>query len=234
MPLPPSRLTRGEIITQALNRVGNTKIRRGARIGLNRLLESLYLSFEWPFLHTTLLIAVSPSATSFPLPADFTTTIDDYGLQVIDNTADGLKTRVAEVSPSVFEMTANPTRSLSQYPQVWMPARATTIGHLWPQPEQAITLQLRYYALPADMPVTDVGADPTYDADIPIFPYHQYLIDAVEHWALEYEHDRRAPVAKAMLMESLANIRGRATPHKSTANTIDLDPDVFGTPFRSD
>src|SRR4030095_3942797 len=76
-------MTRREIIDQALQRAGNNtdSLRKQARIRLNRILQDLYLQWDWPFLWQTAAISLPPAAT-FPLPTGFVKPEDDHALTV--------------------------------------------------------------------------------------------------------------------------------------------------------
>lgn len=231
MATPVGRLARGEIITQALNRAGNPKIKIGARIALNRILEALYTEHEWPDLATT-LDGVSLSGPSFPLPADFLRVVDDLGLQILTVSGAPYKIAVKELDPQAFEAVSNPVDQVSTHPFYYRIDRAANVGRLWPRATTAVTGRLRYVALPADVEVSGDMSDPTYDADVPRFFHHGHLIEEVYAWALAYDKDHRATEAKMLAKESLAMVRGRILPRKAIPTTLELDPDVFSTPYR--
>ena len=85
---------------------------------------------------------------------------------------------------------------------------------------------LRYRRLP----VEPLPADEP--ADVPVFPYHNYLVQAVFVFALEHERDARAQQEAASRDTLLSLIRRGQAPLRSQRSDIPLDPLVFRTPYR--
>jgi hypothetical protein len=234
MAIPAGRLKRGDILRSALQRAGNTKLMVApagqpalARVKLNRILEGLYNEHDWPFLWTEAPVSVG---AQFTLPADFLQSRDDWGLSYVRS--DGMRRGVAEVDRYTFDTRGRNLRATCEDPLIWTADRARGIGRVWPTPLTALQATLHYKFLPADVDPLDPV---TYDADVPLFPWHDYLIDALYQWALDYEQDPRALGFAQLNAARLAQIRGTALPPRSRERTLPLDPQVFDQgPRRTD
>jgi hypothetical protein len=234
MAIPVGRLTRGEILRSALQRAGNMMLlatpQTGApaiaRVKLNRILESLYNEYDWPFLWTQAPVTIG---ATFGLPPDFLQSRDDWGLSYVS--VDGIRHGVAEVDQYTFDTRGRNTRAVSAHPLMWTADRVQGIGRTYPVPDTALSATLHYKFLPADLDPLDTV---TYDAEIPLFPWSDFLIDAVYQWALDYEQDPRAMGWAQLLGARLAALRGTAIPPRAKERTLPLDPQVFDTgPRRS-
>jgi len=226
MPLPTGRLSRGTIISEALKKAGNTKLTAAARIKLNRILENLYLEYDWPWL--TAAGAFSIGGASFALPGDFLKPADDAALYVTSVNGVAVRHEVREVDRETYERVLT-TDTTADRPTFWCVDYTNSLGLVYPTPVAPVSATLRYKTLPADVDVIQTAA---YDADIPTFPYHNYLIDAVYQYALEHDEDLRANEELAKLKLSLAQIRGTSNPLRSQPQTIPLEPSRFRTPPR--
>jgi hypothetical protein len=230
------RMTRREIIDQALQRSGNNtdSLRRQARIKLNRILQDLYLQWDWPFLWRRASLVIPPNGV-FPLPDDFLKAEDDHAL-VVETVGDTrYQLPLQEVDHLTFTQLARPGAE-GTLPRVWTVdyAAIPKAGMAWPRPFFAAACSLRYKFLPPDIPASKTDPTPPYDDDIPTFPWDAYLSDAVLQWAMEYEADPRANDQLMKNREQLGLIRGATWPERSYRSTIPLDPVFFGTPFRSE
>src|SRR5262245_4492538 len=80
---PEMRVSRGEIISHALQRVGNTSstVIQAARFRLNRILQDLQQGADWPFLWTSAPIQILANGV-IPLPTDFVKPEDTESLQL--------------------------------------------------------------------------------------------------------------------------------------------------------
>lgn len=227
------RLTRRQIIDQALKKVGNTTIVQEARVELARLLEALYRDHEWPFLYTETTLTLSSSVS---LPEDFLKVESpDTGLRVtaIDGVTEDRPILIVE--PQQWRRIALPRAATAEAPEIAMVDYATSVLKPWPIPESSVTALLVYKFLPAEVPIPDVddeAAIATYDADVPTFPFHDYLLDKMEQWGHEYEHHAVAAGALAQKNAALFDkIRGNAIPADATrASSLELDPGLFQTP----
>lgn len=227
----PARWTRGRIIQQALQKVGNTKITPLARDQLNRVLEDLYVQWEWPFLYTVTTLTLSGALVD--LPADFLKSeSDDTGLRVITGPANqALDLAVLQKSPPEYARMATPTSQTGR-PRIWYHDHANNRAVLWPTPDGPYLAQIVYKALPPDFPVDPIEA---YDADIPLFPYGMLLAHKLEVWALEYEQRTQlAMVRNQEFEQALDRVRGAAQPRQSQEMQIPLDEGTFGPCFRDD
>lgn len=243
------RWTRGTIIDQALQRVGNVKIKQLARDRLNRIEEDLYTQWEWPFLYKVVNVAFPSGNTggqlsiypSFTLPDDFLKTeTETTGLRIITLDGNPVDRAVIELDPISFRRQAIPhdmsRGGLSSSPRIWYPSYAERIGYFWPAPTQANLGILIYKFLPPEQPIGD-GQDSVtvaYDASIPLFPWGGYLSMAVEYWALQYDENPRSQEALADCSVALDTIRNIAMPRQSQEPVLPLDPLTFGRAFRDD
>jgi hypothetical protein len=225
--LPPGRYTRQRIRDLALNRAGNRALDAEARDWLAQHLFELYTLADWPFLYVTASVVIS--GPTFALPADFVTPQDDHALEIV--ALDGMPSPgafVAEVSPEL--LAAHAAGGGQGLPPVcWSVSRSDATGQVFPDPSgHTVTATLRYRHLPPE------PAPPAEPSDIPVFPYHNYLVQAVYVFALEHERDARAPAAAAVRDNLFQVIRRGAAPVRSQRSDIPLDPLIFGTPFRGD
>jgi hypothetical protein len=223
------RMTRLEIINQALQRSGNNtdSLRKQARIKLNRILQDLYLKWDWPFLWATAAVTLPPAGT-FPVPLDFIKTEDDQALLVESAGGTSYHLPLQELDHLAFTQVARPGAEAT-LPRVWTLDYTQRLGLVWPRPVATCAATLRYKFLPPDVPVTTVA---DYDANVPTFPWDAYLSDCVLQWAMEYEADPRANDQLMKNREQLGLIRGATWPERSYRSTIPLDPTVFTTPYR--
>ena len=225
--LPSGRYTRQRIRDMALNRAGNRALDADATDFLSQHLFELYTLADWPFLYVTASLTIS--GPTFALPADFHTPQDDQALQVlaIDGTPQS-GVAVLEVDPERMAM-YQATTGQGVPPRMWSVSRSSATGQVFPDPSgHAIAVSLRYRRLPPEPTAVNEPSD------IPVFPYHNYLVQAVYVFALEHERDARALPEAGVRDTLLQAIRRGATPLRSQRADIPLDPMVFGTPFRGD
>ncbi len=225
--LPPGRYTRQRIRDLALNRAGNRALDAEAKDWLAQHLFELYTLADWPFLYIAAPVTIT--GATFPLPADFVTPQDDHALQIV--AVDGgpyANTFVTEVAPEQLAARAAGT-SQGLPPRIWSVSRSDTTGQVWPDPAgHTVSALLRYRRLPPE------PNPPDEPADVPIFPYHNYLVQAVYVFALEHERDPRAVQAAAVRDNLFQIIRRGAAPIRSQRSDIPLDPLVFGVPWQGE
>lgn len=239
--------TRGTIITQALERAGNLKIKQLARDRLNRLLEELYSQWEWPFLYKVYQFTFPSGNTggqiniypSFALPSDFIKTEQETtGLRIISQDGNVVDFPVVEVDPVQFRRRSIPHNLEGQRPLIYYCSYAERIGYFWPAPTASNAAMLIYKFLPADQPIGGGTASDlvtiAYDADVPLFPWGGFLSMAVEQWALDYDENPRAQSKQAEVNSAFDNIRNIAMPRQSQEMNLPLDPQMFGPGFRSE
>ena len=223
---PAGRYTRQRIRELALNRAGNRQLDRDATDFLAQHLFELYTLADWPFLYTESSVAMNGRV--FPLPDDFNAPQDERALRLVsldgvDRAGGGV---VTLLDPDRFDSCAT---LASGPPEFWMVDRGTNAGVCTPDPSgRAARGLLRYKRWVPDPSPADEPAD------VPVFPWHNYLVQAVYVFALEHERDSRA-LAEAQARDALlASIRRGAFPLHAQRADIPLDPHVFGTPFRGD
>jgi hypothetical protein len=240
------RWTRGTIIDQALQRVGNTSVSvlQAARVRLNRILQDLHQQWDWPFLWTyTAPDLTITTAGTIELPRDFLKPEDTEALTL--TAVGGVPTW--RVLPEVDHRTfyARNPQARSAAPTLWTLEYATwnlasepypspqkvPVGHAWPLPTAPCTAHLRYKWLPSDLST----ADPvSYDADIPVFPYDSLLSELLFEWAQSYEVDPRRAESLQVNTLLVERVRGAAFPARSYPSQVPLDPQFFGPAWRGD
>jgi hypothetical protein len=227
------RSTRGEVITQALQRVGNTTttLKTQARIRLNRILQELQQGWDWPYLWTTTPITIGSNGI-VPLPANFLKAEDDQSLFI--QTIGGNTTAhvVTEVDHRTFAMLGQGLVSASA-PRVWTLDYGTLTGQVWPLPNDTCQGTLRCKLLPPDFPVIlSPDNSSLYDADVPLFPWDTLLTDLLFEWAMSYEVDPRRAEQMAVNVDTVNRSRGASFPEKSYPTQVQLDPTIFSRPWQ--
>jgi hypothetical protein len=227
--IPPGRYTRQKIRDLALNRAGNRALDADAADFLAQHLFELYTLADWPFLYVSAPLTLSgPTVT---LPSDFVTAQDDHAFQILAIDGSPQSNLFAfELSPEELAAYAPaPGTTSGGVPLYWAVSRSDTTATVAPDPTgRRIDVLLRYKRLPPEPLAADEPSD------IPVFPYHNYLVQAVYVFALEHERDARAQAEAASRDTLLATIRRGAAPLRSQRADIPLDPVVFGRPFRGD
>lgn len=236
------RLTRGQVIDQALQRVGNTtqSLIATARIRLNRILQDLAMGWDWPFLWTSELITIPPGQAWFPLPDGFLKPEDEQSVHLVSiggQPADGVlqelnRRKFYEVAGSrawdsdsgTSSLTATPGTRPQFYSILY---GATPFARIWPPSGDSVVVRIRFKVLPDDVPVSDPQ---TYDNDVPTFPYDSLLVDLLFEWAMSYEVDPRRAEQLQVNESTVQRVRGVAFPDRSVPGTIPLDPLYFSTP----
>jgi hypothetical protein len=238
--VPGGQMSRGAIIRDALTRVGNTNsdLFQQCRIKLNRFLEELYLAWDWPFIYTSVSITLASNGST-QLPPDFLKAQDDWGLIVTTVNGIPARYRVAEVDRMTFEAYQQPAQfTQATLPRVWHADRSVGALLFYPFPDPAVLATLRYKFLPPDVPVGPGGMDPVtvaYDADVPIFPFGNYLCDTILAFAMGYESDPRRAEQESLNDTFFKTIRGAAfPPHAVFPSDSGLDPNVFGPAWQGE
>jgi hypothetical protein len=225
------RSTRGDIISQALQRVGNNTatLQQAARFRLNRILQEIYQAFDWPFLYTIVPQDIQTSGLVI-LPPDFVKPEDDQSLLAQrTQSGDPVVGIIQEVDHRFYQhWTANISYSTQSIrPRMWTVDYGTNTGQAFPRPIELVHCTLRYKFLPPDMALTDAVA---YDADIPAFPWDTTLSDLVYEWAQSYEVDPRRGDQYQVNIQSVLRARGASFPERSFPSTVPLDPVIFSIP----
>lgn len=225
--IPPGRYTRQKIRDLALNRAGNRALDADARDFLAQHLFELYTLADWPFLYVSAPLVISSATVA--LPDDFVAAQDDHAMQIVAiDGAPQANAFMTEVAPEQLAACAG-NGSARGIPDVWAVSRSDTTASFAPDPGgRRIDAVVRYKRLPPEPAPADEPAD------VPVFPYHNYLVQAVYVFALEHERDGRALQEAGVRDNLFAMIRRGASPVRSQRADIPLDPLVFGTPFRGD
>ena len=221
------RQTRGEIINQAMQLVGNnsTTMLAQARIKLNRILQDLYQQWDWPFLWLSTQLSILPNGV-IVLPADFVKPEDDRSLVVVQANGQAMRRIVQEVDHRTFDSRLLEVSGL--IPQIWTIDYVVPVGKAWPLPDGGTAIAtFRYKFLPPDVSPTDTIA---YDADIPTFPWDSFLQHQLVEWGMLYESDPRRAEQLTIDEGYLQRLRGSAFPDRSYPSTVPLDPVFFSTP----
>jgi hypothetical protein len=231
MALPTARMTRGEIIQRAAQRAANTQqsVLSQARDRLNRVLQDLYIQYDWPFLFVEVGVTLPPVG-SFTLPADFTKTQDEWGLRVTQWDGNAVNVPLVQVDPMTFvsrmPWDAGPAHQL---PRWWTIDHANGVGKFLPRPDVTTAASLRYKYVPPDMPTTDETA---YNADVPVFPWGNYLSDVMLHWFYAYQGSMETQRQFVENKDAFDILRGATFPPNTVlARDLPLDPVIFTRPW---
>lgn len=224
--IPPGRYTRQRIRDLALNRAGNRALNADATDFLSQHLYELYTLADWPFLYVSAPLTITGNQAA--LPVDFVTTVDDHALQILSNDGNPTPNTFAlELSPEDLAARSGPGMQAGSPPLYFAVSRSDTTASFFPDPSgHNVAALLRYKRLPPEPLPSDEPSD------IPVFPYHNYLVQAVYVFALEHERDARAVQEAAIRDQLLATIRRGAAPLRSQRSDIPLDPMVFRSPWR--
>jgi len=224
--IPPGRYTRQRIRDLALNRAGNRALDADAADFLSQHLFELYTLADWPFLYVSAALTITGATVA--LPADFMTAVDDHALQILSNDGNPTPNTFAlELSPEELAARSGPGMQSGSPPLYFAVSRSDTSASFAPDPTgHIVSALLRYRRLPPE------PAPPAEPSDIPVFPYHNYLVQAVYVFALEHERDARAQQEAANRDTLLASIRRGAAPLRAQRSDIPLDPAVFRSPWR--
>lgn len=230
------RSSRGEIITQALQRVGNTNttLKIQARIRLNRILQELQQGWDWPYLWTTQPVPILLNGV-IPLPDNFLKAEDDQSLQVVTVNGMPFQAVVTEVDHRTFAHNSVGVDASATFPRFWTIDYGTLTGRSWPRPRDPVQATLRCKLLPPDFPVIASGTgenSAAYDADVPAFPWDTLLTDLLFEWAMSYEVDPRRGDQYTVNAETVNRSRGASFPEKSYPTQVQLDPTIFSTPWQ--
>lgn len=224
--IPPGRYTRQRIRDLALNRAGNRALDADAADFLSQHLFELYTLADWPFLYVAAPLTITGATAD--LPDDFVACVDDHALQILSNDGNPTPNTFAlELSPEELSARSGPGMQTGAPPLYFAVSRSDTTASFYPNPSgHVVQALLRYKRLPAE---PAPAAEP---ADVPVFPYHNYLVQAVYVFALEHERDPRAQQEAQNRDSLLASIRRGSAPLRSQRADIPLDPAVFRSPWR--
>lgn len=212
-------MTRGEIITEALQLGGNPGLTTRAQNFLNLFLDHLYRVFDWDFLLKE--ASISGSSYTFTLPADYGRVLS-VSLDAVGSTAIGLEPLIQASYPDLWQRTrvdnANGTRT-SSAPTHFAISPTTPSGIVWPVPSNSWTGKMLYYHIPAEL---------TSDGEYPVFPHSLALVNAVTNYVESYERE-----SLQILIERAADevLKKYANAHfdegRAGHMSVGMDPNVF-------
>ena len=226
------RMPRGQIIDNALQRVGNTtqSLIAQARHRLNRILQDLAQQWDWPHLWVSIDVTIQTNG-ALALPDNFLKPEDRQSLMLTTLAGQPRTQLVVEVDHITFWKTAGTSPLMGDTsnvaPVIWTIDYGTLTGRCYPLPSGTAAGILRCKLLPLDFPVTPPE---DYDADIPRFPYDSLLVDLLFEWAQSYEVDPRRAEQLQINEAAVMRVRGAAFPEQSFPSQIPLDPLFFSTP----
>src|SRR5215467_4908597 len=225
------RSTRGDILDQALQRVGNTtaSLKNAGRFRLNRILQELYQGWDWPFLWTIGPLTIQTNGF-IALPDNFVKPEDDQSLMITSAGGVQQPSIVTETDHRAFQLQqATSPNVMSARPRIWTIdyGNVPPVGRAWPLPTDTCQATFRYKFMPPDFPLSDAVA---YDADVPIFQWDVLLTDLMFEWAQSYEVDPRRGEQYSVNADTVNRARGGSFPERSYPATVQLDPLVFSTP----
>lgn len=240
MAVPTGRLTRGQIVSLATRKAGNTALGANtasppvtdAQTWLNQILFDLASQYNWPTLNASATLIIT--SAQFSLPSDFLKSVDDYSFKIASINNQAVQFFVQEVDRATFDAasfaTANiPATGIGQ-PQIWTADRNLGVGLMFPDPTgNTLACVLRYQQLPPDIPV-----DPSGDNTITWFPWPFLLVQGLVVQIMEFEMDPRVTNEREKYERMLEGVRQAAQPLRAQEPLIPLDTVLFTTPFRSD
>lgn len=197
-------LTRAQIIAQGLALAGRPDLTSDARLWLSMFLEDMYLNqdFEW-LLRLETAIAVADGTS---VPADYRASKSAiiYAPNGSPSPITAL-TKNDEIDSKKLELAGSTGQPLYFYVDQYHRKL-----YFLPQPDQAYTMDLRYYFVPE---IGDFDSD-FCDDDVPTWqlPF-SILVDHVKARAMEYNDDQRqegaATGVRNKIMESKTNNHDR-------------------------
>jgi hypothetical protein len=158
---------------------------------LNQGLRYVAAQTDFRELFTAYDFSTSVGVATYALPADFARL---YGLTTVDGNQD----TIPLFQEVIMDFQTRPDAS-------GQPSQYTVIGnnlHLWPTPDAAYSMKLRYYKLPALL------TEPNDEPEIPS-EYHHLLVSYALWHCYERENDyQSAQYHKARFDEDLMKARG--------------------------
>jgi len=202
-------LTRGEIITEALNLAGNTQITTRAQSWLNYILEELYSLYTWVFIEKN--SNFSTNQASYALPTDFL-----YQLNMRITVGNSQSPLIYLPLPEYDSLTKSTTSEGT--PQYYTIDNETKKIIFYPSPDTAYTYDFRYLYLPTAL---------TSDSETPAFILARILVQAVYCEALKYLDDERYMQALQVLTQMNNNFKRSPRLSQFSRTFIPLDSRFF-------
>ena len=191
-------LTRLQIITEGLSLAGRPDLLASARLWLSMYLEEMYLNqdFEWLVKWATGLSA----ANGVSIPTDYRAA--KSAVLVHPN---GATTPISMLSkPDEYDEKRLSMGETSGQPQYGFVNPQDRKFYFLPSPDQAYTLDLKYYYVP------DIGGveDDTDDDTVPTWRLpSSILVDHIKSRAFEYNDDQRQEGATKMVLDKVAQAK---------------------------
>jgi hypothetical protein len=226
------QLSFASIVTNGLQKAGDTSLTTYANVWLNAFLRETYRDWPWPFLHKrTTGIALAAGTTSLSFGAGSTETLevprifDPIKVYTAAYTGKGVA-RIRQIIESdvdhdaVFNDTTQgrgiPTTMKIQ-PDASLWGKWTL--RPWPVPDKAYLLGIEYLIQPADISNT---------ALVPMYPNDRTMILAVEAEALNHMHEAELAMAKfSALQQAVVQDRLRYGSAEGINEDQSLDDSVF-------
>jgi hypothetical protein len=192
-------LTRGQIITEALETAGRPDLVSNARLWLNLFLEEFYMNQDVEWLQKSVELPVT-GAVNFP---------DDYRGARSAIILRGSSEFIVPISSDVVQYDLLRKYNSAEGVPSFIYADHDLRQFLFvPMPSEAMTLKLKYYYLPEIPDHTDVETD----SEIPKWEMPgAILIEHIKGMAHEYNDDERQQVSEQKVMNkiSLAKMNNR-------------------------
>lgn len=231
-------LTRSELVSQALNRAGDSSLTTLANQWLNDYLRSRYVAWPWPFTERTKSGLSLTTGTQSVNVGNGASSISNRIQRIHDpiyvyNSTYSVRAKARlkmarqgaeELDPDINDPSTN--RGLPTTFQVQ--ATSGTEGRWtlipWPVPNQDYLLKFLYQEIPAHL---------SADADVPVYPNDETVIQGVMVKALQYMAGERSAFLERLTQEEgalrlmeQADIISYGT-HDAHQMSVDLDPSVF-------
>lgn len=206
--------------------IGNLKLAAGYRWLLD-ILRSLYTLHDWPFLITAKTLTLPSGAPSVSLPPEFMrTTGQELFFWIIASTG---RTPIYQQDRERF-FADFPTVATPGKPQFCYIERISGSIFLKPFPDQTYISEFHFQQLPRGGKANSDGNPLDSITDIPWFPHHDYLTQALLVKYYIDQDDPRAQAAEQQRMQLWGNLRGAAWDQREGGanwNSVALDATIF-------
>lgn len=216
-------LTRRQIIDEGLKLGGNPGLVARARVFLNLFLDKYWREHDWNDLE------VENTALS--------TTVDSEAVDISSITDLRKISKVWQeddewpLKQTIWTRIYGPLNVMRDdggngRPEQFVHDRANNRLILYPIPDKVRSLRILYYQLPTQ-PDTDVTA--TYDADVPVFPDAQTLVEAVAFFAQRWNQDSLLAISKMAVEAAIDSHMAEDAELDQGSNqlAIELDPEFY-------
>lgn len=209
-------LTRGEVVTEALQLGGNPSLTTRVNSFLNLFLDHLARSFDWQELVTEASLSSSSPIYTFALPAD-------YGRMLAVHIDEADRPLVQVPWPELWQKIrtdAALSTTSSSDPTHFAIEPGTPKAYVWPVPSNTYAGKILYYKIPAEI---------TADATVPWFPHSLALVNACTTYVESYERE-----SLQVLIDRATDdvLRRYANNHfdsgRAGSTSIGMDQNIFG------